>query len=40
MNVPGQWIFRIGLIDLDVTIEEPDLNNDGTQIKLLAILTF
>lgn len=33
MNVPGQWIFRIGLIDLDVNIEEPDLNNDGTYIQ-------
>lgn len=30
MNVAGQWLFRIGLIDLDVNIEEPDRNNDGT----------
>lgn len=29
MHVPGQWLFRIGLIDLDIPIEEPDTNNDG-----------
>lgn len=29
MNVPGQWIFRIGQLDEEHEIEEPDLNNSG-----------
>lgn len=27
MDVPGQWIYRIGPIDFEQNIEEPDLNN-------------
>lgn len=29
MNVPGQWIFRVGQIDGEAEIEEPDMNNSG-----------
>lgn len=26
INVPGQWVFRIGQINQNVNIEEPDLH--------------
>lgn len=29
MDVPGQWIFKVGPLDVDENVLEPDINNKG-----------
>lgn len=32
MDIPGQWIFRVGPLDSEDNVEEPDINNRGSYI--------